>query len=193
MTQPDFAAIDSVFRAVDRVVWIVTAAHDERRSGLLATWVNQCSIDPEAPLALIGLAPNHFTAELVTASKSFCLHLIDSDQLELAWKFGLSSGRSTDKFAGLTTSTAVTGAPLLADCLAWLDCRVVAVYDGGDRMYYWGEVVAGRRERSGHPVTEADLLSVASREQKTTLQTNMISDRNLHRPLRAAWRRRLGA
>jgi flavin reductase (DIM6/NTAB) family NADH-FMN oxidoreductase RutF len=192
MSPPDFAAIEAVFRAVNRVVWIVTAAHGERRSGLLATWVSQCSIDPEAPLALIGLAPNHFTAELVTASKAFCLHLFDSDQLELAWKFGLSSGRSTDKFAGLRTMTAVTGAPLIADCLAWLDCRVLDVYDGGDRMYYWGEVVAGRRELSGQPATEADLMSVASREQKAVLQTNMISDRNLHRPLRASWRRRLG-
>jgi flavin reductase (DIM6/NTAB) family NADH-FMN oxidoreductase RutF len=193
MSGPEFAAIDSVFRLVDRVAWIVTAIHEDRRSGLVATWVNQCSIDPQAPLALIGLAPNHFTTELVIASKSFCLHLIDSSQLDLVWRFGLSSGRATDKFAGLSTTTAVTDSPVLAGCLAWLDCRVVTLYDAGDRIYFWADVVAGRQEKTGRPVTESEILSRATDEQKAGLRAGMLTDRVLHRPLREAWRQRVGA
>jgi hydroxymethylglutaryl-CoA lyase len=47
-----------------------------------------------------------------------------------------------DRFAGLTTSTAVTGSPLLPEVLCWLDCRVWNVYDGGDHSIFVGEVLA---------------------------------------------------
>jgi hypothetical protein len=32
---------------------------------------------------------------------------------------------------------------VLTDCLAWFDCRVFARYDAGDRLYFWGDIVAG--------------------------------------------------
>lgn len=46
----------------------------------------------------------------------------------------------TDRFAGPTTQTAVTGCPLLPDSLAWVDCTVWAMYDGGDHTIFVGEV-----------------------------------------------------
>jgi hydroxymethylglutaryl-CoA lyase len=46
----------------------------------------------------------------------------------------------TDRFAGLKTTTAVTGSPLLPDSLAWVDCIVWAMYDGGDHTIFVGEV-----------------------------------------------------
>ena len=141
MNQPNFSQIDSVFRLVDRPIWIVTAADGERRSGLVATWVNQCSLDPQEPCAG-RLGANHFTTALVDASKAFCLHLIASSQLDVAWRFGLSLGRDGDKFAGLETQVAGSGSPLLADCLAWLDCRTIARYDTGERIYFWADVLA---------------------------------------------------
>mgnify|MGYP002087204098 CR=1 FL=1 len=57
--------IDALLRLVDREVWIVTAAAGGKRGGLTATWVAQASIDRERPVILAGLAPNHFTTELV--------------------------------------------------------------------------------------------------------------------------------
>jgi flavin reductase (DIM6/NTAB) family NADH-FMN oxidoreductase RutF len=35
-----------------------------------------------------------------------------------------------------------TGAPLLASALAWLECRLWALYDAGDHSIFVGEVVA---------------------------------------------------
>ncbi len=103
-------AIDQVFRRIDREVWVVTAAADSRHGGLVATWAMQASIDVGDPLVMIGLAPNHFTAELVRASGVFGLHLLRPNQLDLAWRFALSSGRTTDKFAGIESRVQATGA-----------------------------------------------------------------------------------
>ncbi len=193
MPGPDFTAIDDVFRLMDRTLWIVAAADGNRRGGLVATWVNQCSIDPAAPLALVGLAPGHFTTELVAASGAFCLHLVASDQVDLAWPFALGTGRTRDKFATLAVTTAATGSPLIVGCLAWLDCRVVTSYDAGDRIYFWADVIAGRREHGGRPLTEGDLLAAANSEEKAALREGMLADRQTQQPLRAAWRERLAA
>jgi flavin reductase (DIM6/NTAB) family NADH-FMN oxidoreductase RutF len=34
-----------------------------------------------------------------------------------------------------------TGAPIFGDALAWLECRLAAVYDGGDHSIFLGEVL----------------------------------------------------
>ena len=44
MNPADETAIESVFRLVNREVWIVTAGHEQHRAGLVATWVLQASI-----------------------------------------------------------------------------------------------------------------------------------------------------
>jgi flavin reductase (DIM6/NTAB) family NADH-FMN oxidoreductase RutF len=188
----DALAIDRVFRRVDREVWLVTAAARSRLGGLVATWAMQASIDVEDPLAMIGLAPNHFTAELVQASGAFGLHLLRTDQLDVAWKFALNSGRSTDKFAGIEHRTQASGAPILTDCLAWLDCRVVDCLDAGDRLFFLAEVLAGDSSAEGQPLTEGNLVKSATPEQLATLRTGRDSDLAIQRPLRAAWRKARG-
>jgi hypothetical protein len=53
---------------------------------------------------------------------------------------------TADKFRGIAWRTERTGAPVLDDALAWLDCRVTAALPGGDHTIFVGEVA---RER-GH-------------------------------------------
>jgi len=185
---PEHAAIDDVAKLIDREVWILTAAHGPRRGGLCATWVSMASLDPERPAVLIGLAPNHFTAELVDAAGAFGLHLLRADQHPVALNFALGSGRERDKFAGLAVDSGSVGAPLLKNCLAWLQCRVFARYDGGDRWYYWADVVAGEKVGPGEPLREHALFGAATEDQKRLLRQNREEDAQLHRPLHNAWR-----
>lgn len=185
-------AIDEVFRLVNREVWIVTSADGEanrpRRGGLLATWVAQASLDPAQPLLIAAIAKNHFTAELIGASGSFAAHLISAEQIELAWRFGIGSGRDRDKLAELSTRSAVTGAPVLDDCLAWLDCRVLTTYDAGDRLFFWADVVDGGRTGDGEPLCEQELFAAADASQLAQLRENLLADLRIQKPLLAAWR-----
>ena len=48
------------------------------------------------------------------------------------------------RFEGVEWQTGATGAPLLADTLASLDCRVVSAHDAGDHVIYVGRVEAVR-------------------------------------------------
>src|SRR5947209_13891950 len=113
MTSDKIDQIDADLRLIDREIWIITAADAERRGGLVATWVSSASIDPQRPVLLAGLAPNHFTTELVQANRAFAAHLLRPSQTALAWNFARDSGRDRDKFADLELKTHETGSPIL--------------------------------------------------------------------------------
>jgi flavin reductase (DIM6/NTAB) family NADH-FMN oxidoreductase RutF len=194
--KPDYSSthsrIQDIFRLVDRELWIVTAATESRRGGLVATWVAQASLDPESPVVLIAIAANHFTAELINECGRFAAHLIRGDQIDLVWRFALSSGRDQDKLQGLPTIQAKTGAPVLSDCIAWLDCRVITSYDSGDRVFYWADVVDSGRQDDATPLCEKDMLARSSPEQRDHLRQNILDDIEVQKPMLADWRRRIG-
>src|SRR5262245_22102110 len=98
---PNTDQIDSALRLVDREIWIIAATDGQQRGGLVATWVSTASIDRQRPTLLAGLAPNHFTTELVQSNKAFAAHLLRPEQTEIAWNFARDSGRARDKFANL--------------------------------------------------------------------------------------------
>jgi flavin reductase (DIM6/NTAB) family NADH-FMN oxidoreductase RutF len=182
------ASIEAVARLIDREIWIVTAADGPRQGGLTATWVSLASIDPERPILLAGIAPNHATAELIDSSRHFAAHLLLPDQAEFAWNFAKGTSRDRNKLAGLATREGPAGVPILVDSLAWLACRVIHRYDAGDRLFYWGEVVAGERIANAAPLREQAFVRSLSDSQRRELAAARDADIAVQRPLRKAWR-----
>lgn len=188
MSENHIDQIEAVFGIVDREIWIVTAASDRNRGGLVATWVSQASIDSEHPSVVIGIAPNHFTSELIDASRAFALHLITADQIDHVWNFGIGSGRDRDKLTGVAMKVGQAGSPLLNRCLARLQCRVFHTEKTGDRIYYWADVVTGESLAEGEALTESRLFDLASDEQKRALRAGRDADIAIQRPLQQEWR-----
>ncbi len=190
--QAKLRTIDNVVRRIDRPIWVVTAAAVGQRSGLLATWVAAASIDPEQPLMMVGIAPNHLTCKLVMASGAVALHLVDAENISNYMQFCLSSGGVEDKFSSHNVKIGKTGSPLLVGSLASLDCQVVDAWDTGDRIFFIVEPIeATNSDRPSRPATEADLLTAAKPEQRDRLRASLQNDLIAQRPLRAAWRARL--
>jgi flavin reductase (DIM6/NTAB) family NADH-FMN oxidoreductase RutF len=79
----------------------------------------------------------------------FSVNVLDSSQERMARRF--STWEVDAKFEGLAFRTEVTGAPILTEALAWVDCRLWAEYPGGDHTIFVGEVVAGDA-REGIPI-----------------------------------------
>jgi flavin reductase (DIM6/NTAB) family NADH-FMN oxidoreductase RutF len=116
--------------------------------------------------------------------------LLRPDQSQLAWSFAAGSGRIRDKLAGLDFSHALTGSPLLADCLAWFDCRVMAHYDAGDRLFFWADVVAAKPDvQPGPALREHAFIQSLTDDQRRQLAADRTADLTVHRPLAASWRK----
>ena len=130
-------------------VSIVTMQTEERRHGLTVSGF--LSISPEPPLVLISVGQELASDSLLQASGAYAISFLRDDQRELSDRFAGRLG-DVDRFEGLITHTEATGAPILDDCLAWLDCRVVSTQVVGDHTLFIGEVVAAGATGSAGPL-----------------------------------------
>jgi flavin reductase (DIM6/NTAB) family NADH-FMN oxidoreductase RutF len=126
---------------VDYPMYVVTASTDTAPSGCLAGFVTQCSILPARFLVCIS-KENH-TIAVAEQARGLGLHLLGSDQLDLARLFGESTGDRTDKFALVDWHPGATGAPLLEECAAWVEGQVLERFDLGDHVGHLVEPLAG--------------------------------------------------
>jgi flavin reductase (DIM6/NTAB) family NADH-FMN oxidoreductase RutF len=185
----DADAINHLFRLIDRELWIVTSAHAGARGGLIATSAAQASIVPDMPRVIVAISKLHRTWELIEAGGAFALHLIRAEQLDLVARFGLQSARDVDKFAGLQTTRAATGSPILLDMPGWLDCRVEARLDSGERTFYLAAAVAGEVLHPDAPLlTTHRLAQSASPEMQAELKRQLADDAARDVPAITAWR-----
>lgn len=145
---------------------VVTAVADGVRSGQVAVSVHGASIVPQRPRLTVALWKGNLTRDLVERSGAFAVHLLRDDQDALVYHFGLQSGRSVDKFAGLDYETGANGVPLLRDCLAIFECRVVNQMDGGDHTLFLAGVVNSVARGDGAPLWWRDLRRRMPEQQR---------------------------
>jgi flavin reductase (DIM6/NTAB) family NADH-FMN oxidoreductase RutF len=119
-------------------VYVVAATHHEKRGGLTVAWATQVARNR----ILICVGEQSTTRELILASQAFGLSILTRQQIEIARVFGTQSSRDVDKFEGVGYHTLETSSPLLDDCAATFDCRVVAVHDEGSKKLIIGHIVA---------------------------------------------------
>jgi flavin reductase (DIM6/NTAB) family NADH-FMN oxidoreductase RutF len=184
----DVTDSSTLFAWLDREVWLVTAGADGRRGGLIATFVSQATIVPELPRVLVGLAKQHHTWELVERGNAFALHLLSEHHLDWVWRFGLETGRERDKFEGLRVRQAGTGSPVLEDAVGWLDCRVEARLDTGDRTLYLAEVVQSGVTHFAPPLTVQRLLKLAPPARLAELKRQLHRDSEIDAEAIRVWR-----
>ncbi len=99
------------------------------------------SISPKPPLIMVTIDHRNYAHELLQQEGAvFAVNFLAHDQMELSNRFAWV--KDEDRFADGAWGTAVTGAPILQNALAWLDCTVHASYDAGSNSIYIGQVQA---------------------------------------------------
>jgi flavin reductase (DIM6/NTAB) family NADH-FMN oxidoreductase RutF len=115
-------------------------------AGVTITSFASVSLDPPLVLFCIGRRSANFDA--FVGAPAFSINILAADQEGLSELF---ASQRDDKFAGVAVTVGEGGVPLLAGCLANLECSRVAVHSGGDH-----EIVVGRVEAlrigSGEPL-----------------------------------------
>jgi flavin reductase (DIM6/NTAB) family NADH-FMN oxidoreductase RutF len=121
------------------VAVVASFADDGAPRGLTANAVASVALDPPLVLACVERCAD--THDCIIASRCFSISILPQAGENIARRFAADD--VDDKFRGLAYHSEITGAPVLDDALAWVDCRVREVYDGGDHSIMLGEVVAG--------------------------------------------------
>lgn len=129
------------------VAIVATLTRSGAPCGLTANAVAAVSLMP--PLVLACVERGADSHDALRAAGVFSINILAHDSESTARCFAGSDAPS--KFRGVPHHPEVSGAPVLDEALAWVDCRVHADYDGGDHTIFVGEVVAaGARE--GEPL-----------------------------------------
>ncbi|MEE2820156.1 MAG: flavin reductase family protein [Pseudomonadota bacterium] len=104
-------------------------------AGMTASAFSSVSLDPL--LVLMCPAKDAECYSALAEADYFSIHLLAGDQAPLALQFAKSD---LDKTQGLTLDKGPNGSPKIQGCLAYLECRHHALYDGGDHGILIGEV-----------------------------------------------------
>ena len=120
-------------------VSVMSTAVDGAWHGMTANAVASVSLDP--PLVLVCVERSARMAGQVVAAGVFALSFLPAGRADLSTWFADPGRSGEEQFAGLVTFEAATGAPVLAEAVGWVDCRVWASYDGGDHLIVVGEVI----------------------------------------------------
>jgi flavin reductase (DIM6/NTAB) family NADH-FMN oxidoreductase RutF len=136
-------------------VTVVTLRAGEQIHGLTVSAFASVSAAP--PLIVVAIDQRHYAYELLDREGAvFAVNILHEDQRELSDRFAWV--KDEDRFAAGRWTTAATGAPVLADAAAWLDCTVHSRLEAGTHTLFVGEVCA-----SGVPVPDRPPLIYWSR------------------------------
>ncbi|MFO7634314.1 MAG: flavin reductase family protein [Caldilinea sp.] len=131
-------------------VTVVTTRVDGKPVGITASSLTSVSLDP--PQILICVSRKLFTHQAIEQSGVFAVNILGTDHLEWGMRFAGMIPELSDRFAGMELQQGVTGAPILPDVLAWIDCRLRHAYDGGDHTIFVGEVMAAGATEERSPL-----------------------------------------
>ena len=94
------------------------------------------------PLVLVCLAREGRMADLVPAVGAFAVSVLERRHEFAAERFAGRAPLVDARLTGVPHVPAATGLPVLSGALAWFDCDVRAVHDGGDHVIVVGAVAA---------------------------------------------------
>jgi len=125
-------------------VVLISSAHGGRRNVMAAAWTMPLDFSP-AKVAVV-VDRNSYTRELMEASGEFVLSLPPKAMAGKVLAVGSHSGREGDKFVAFGINTVPAekvSAPLIAGCVAWLECRIIPeVHNQQSYDLFVAEVVA---------------------------------------------------
>ncbi len=148
----DYDKIHAVMGYLWSPLAAVSASWQGKDNAQIAVAIAAASIVPDRPRLIVQLYKTNLTHDLVVKSKSFAVNFLRKDQVELVHELGFSSGRDRDKLASIPYRAGPTRSPILKECLAYMDCRVVNAMDGGDMTAFLGEVVDGDTLSEAEPL-----------------------------------------
>jgi flavin reductase (DIM6/NTAB) family NADH-FMN oxidoreductase RutF len=123
-------------------ITVVTAnGSDAAPHGMTANLFTPVSLDP--PLVLVCVRRDAAMHQAILQGESFAISVLSTAQEPVARYFADRNRPHGDREFDVIdwTPGQHTGAPIVSGTLAWLECRLSAVYEGGDHSIFLGSVL----------------------------------------------------
>jgi len=131
-------------------LFILTARSGRAETGVLTSWVQQCSFQP--PQVTVALKQGRDVNGWLTDGARFVLNILDDTQTDMIGHFGRGFALDEPAFTDLEVERPDGGPPVLSEALAYLNCQVTGRCSAGDHDLIIGRVVGGRMLNEGYPM-----------------------------------------
>jgi len=132
-------------------VTVIAAGRGTERQGLTATAVASLSDSP--PTILVCVQRTSGAHAVIAAERFFSVNLLSRGQKDLAERFAGRHGVSgSARFEPGIWTTLVSGAPVLKDALASLDCELIDQHGFTTHSIFIGRVLDGRHNDRATPL-----------------------------------------
>jgi len=143
MREVSFAEANGLIGRPQRIVLAVSTDAEGKANIIPLGWKMMTSFDP--PMYAISIGLTRYSHRLISEGKEFVLAWPSEEMADAVLFCGTRSGRKCDKFkeTGLTPMPATrVRPPLIAECVANMECVLAGSLDTGDHTIFVGEIVA---------------------------------------------------
>ena len=154
MTRRSLDPLDSLRLLGGGPVVLVTTRWREQTNVMPAIWTTPLSRTP--PLVCVVVSPSRFTHDMIRFSEEFALNFPARDLLNHTQYFGSVSGEDVGKIelGKLPTfGASKIEAPLIENCIAWVECALENAIPVGDHTLFVGRVLVVQAEEESFDET----------------------------------------
>ena len=127
---------DSIGKAIGRIpsgLFIVTVRNPEgEETAFLASWVQQVAFEP--PLVSVAIKKGRPAEELLGDGGSFAVNVVGQQNKALISRYAKGLPPGSTPFADEKVQRDTTGAAILSEATAYMDCRLHTRTDLGDHV-----------------------------------------------------------
>ena len=152
----DAAGLNRALFSVTHGLYILTAASGDRLNGQCLDALMQVTNAP--PRIAIGVNQGSLTHEMIAETGQFAVNVLGREDQrcpQLIRHFGFQSGRTVNKFEGISYELGTIGAPILPGAVAFYECRVLPemTLDLETHSLFVAAVKRAGTSESGKPLT----------------------------------------
>lgn len=131
--------LNTVLWSIPNVLCLVGSASGDEWNAMTTSWVTQVAMRPV--LVAVSVDAAAVTHRLISDGGGFTVNLWDREDTRVFVKFSKPATRDGATLNGRPVRPGRSGAPIFAEAIAFLDCRVVESLSLGSHTLFVGEVV----------------------------------------------------
>ncbi|OSS41318.1 Flavoredoxin [Desulfurella amilsii] len=108
-------------------------------------------VSKEPPLVACAIGKKAYSCKLIESTKEFIINVPPKELKPQIYYCGFHSGSQVDKFkeTGLTPQPArKVKAPIIDECVAYMECKVRQEIEAGDKRLFIGEVIEAYADKA---------------------------------------------
>lgn len=130
--------------------YIITLKNETQENAFLGSFLIQVGFNP--PVIALAVGKGRYAYSLIKTLKPFTINIIGKEQMFFFKHFGKGFSPEEYPYENINLITDKTNAPVLADCIGYLEAEYRGEYETNDHIIVFAQVIQGDMlQKDGSP------------------------------------------